>query len=92
MEIRVVPGTLSAAGGEITALGGDVRGVGGSLRAAMSSASGSCGFPEPEGALETCLGRWAPALAQSAEAIAAMGGALGSAAALYTFTDATAIP
>jgi len=86
---------LTSAGRELASLGGAVRGQEGVARSAGSAGSagaGACGFPDAAGALEGCMDAWAPALGQTSETIGALGTALPTAAALYTLTDATAIP
>ena len=59
---------------------------------ACGEAGCAAGFPEPTGALEDVSSRWAPALAQTSEAIDGTATALDAAAMIYTVTDMTAIP
>ena len=62
------------------------------MSAAASGVPGACGFPEPAGAFEELAAAWHGAIGRSADGIGGLGATMSAAAAMYVFTDATAIP
>ena len=92
MEVRVVTSALTGAGAQLTGLAGQLRAVEGTVTNACGEAGSAAGFPEPTGALEDVSSRWAPALAQTSEAIDGTATALQAAAGIYAITDMTAMP
>jgi Excreted virulence factor EspC, type VII ESX diderm len=92
MEIAVVPEALSSAGSGLSATGAEVDSANATMSAAASGVPGACGFPEPAGAFEDLASSWRGAIARSADGVSALGATMDAAAALYVFTDLTAIP
>jgi Excreted virulence factor EspC, type VII ESX diderm len=92
MEIAVVPEALSSAGSGLTATGAEVDAANATMSAAASGVPGACGFPEPAGAFEELATAWRGAIARSADGVSGLGTTMNAAAALYAFTDLTAMP
>ena len=62
------------------------------MSAAASGVPGACGFPEPAAAFEELADAWRGALGRTADTVGGLGATMNAAAAIYTFTDLTAIP
>ena len=92
MDIAVVPEALSSAGSGLAATGAEVDAANATMSAAASGVPGACGFPEPAGAFEELASAWRGAIGRSADGIGGLGSTMSAAAALYVFTDLTAIP
>jgi hypothetical protein len=92
MEIVVVPDALSTAGSGLSATGAEVDAANAIMSAAASGVPGACGFPEPAAAFEELASAWRGALGRTADTVSGLGTTMNAAAAIYLFTDLTAIP
>ena len=92
MEIAVVPEALSTAGNGLSTTGAEVDAANATMSAAGSGVPGACGFPEPAAAFEELASAWRGALGRTADTVDGLGATMNAAAALYAFTDFTAIP
>jgi Excreted virulence factor EspC, type VII ESX diderm len=92
MEIAVIPDALSTAGSGLSATGAEVDAANAIFSAAASSVPGACGFPEPAAAFEELATAWRGAIGRTADTVGGLGTTMNAAAALYAFTDLTAIP
>ena len=62
------------------------------MSAAASGVSGACGLPGADRRLRGARPAWRGALGRTADSVSGLGTTMNAAAAIYLFTDLTAIP
>ena len=92
MRISVVPEELRGFGARVAGVGADVVATRGVLRGAGDGPGPATGLPESAAAFEDMCSAWSGALGRAGASIAATGGAVGAAAAVYQLVDSTVMP
>jgi hypothetical protein len=92
VNIRVVTGALTQAGGALERVGTELHGVQGSLAPSAAEAAGACGFPEAAAGCQAVWGQWSSTLGALGNDVVRLGASVGASASLYTITDQTAMP